>query len=93
MCHTNEDINNRDDILMKMKDCNTVICKKYKFGHSEDQNIFFIYIFGLYPQFLDYSSPNPWNFLSHKSNENFFSHYIWSPVLNSGNRFGATKVK
>lgn len=40
----------------------------YALGHLVDQNIFLI-IFGLHPQFLVHSSPDPWNFLSDRAIE------------------------
>ena len=48
--------------------CDIVIYKKYICGRSNDQNKHLIY-FGLLPQFLTYSSQNPWNLLSVESNE------------------------
>lgn len=73
-----QDINNRDYIFMKMKDYNIEIYKKYKFGHSDDQNTFLMSIWSL-SQFLDHSSQTlrfpepqePWDHL--------LSHLVFCP--------------
>ena len=41
-----------------------MIHKKFIIGHSDDQNIYFSNILGLYPQFLTHIFQNLWNFLS-----------------------------
>ena len=41
-----------------------MIQKKFIIGHSDDQNIYFSYILGLYPQFLAHIFQNLCNFLS-----------------------------
>lgn len=53
--------------------CDTVIHKKYAFGHSVNQNTFFMYIWS-YPQFLAHSSPDPWNFLNTESDNSVFCY-------------------
>lgn len=44
--------------------CDIMIYMKYIFGHSDDQNVFLIYIFSPSSQFLAHNSPKAWNFLS-----------------------------
>ena len=70
---------------------NIVLYRTYIFGHSEDQNLSFIYIFGLPPWFLAHSSQNLWNFLSDKSNGRIFYHSIWSLTFSFWNWFRATR--
>ena len=57
-------------------DCNIVIYKKYMFDYSDDQNVFFIYIWSLSTQFLAHSSPNPWNSLGVESEKGVFCYVI-----------------
>ena len=53
--------------------------------------VYFSYLFGLCPQFLAHSSPNPLSLLSYKSSWSIFC-YVWSLVLSSWKYFRAIKV-
>lgn len=59
--------------------CAIVTYEKYILGHSDDQNLFVIYICS-WSTHLAHSFPNPWDFLSKEGNGNVFCHYIWSFV-------------
>lgn len=61
-----------------VKNYNTVIYKKYVFGHSDEQSIFLISMVFIHIQFLVHSFQNPWNFLSNKCNGSIFYYNIWS---------------
>ena len=54
--------------------CDIAIYKKYIFGHSDDQNIFPVYIFDLFPHFLTHCSPNAWDFLRVENDKDFFCY-------------------
>ena len=54
--------------------------------------IYFPYTFGLHPQFLDYSSPKPWNFLSVKSDESVFC-YINEVTFGKHPRVGLVVIR
>ena len=45
--------------------CDTVVYEKYILGRLDDQNVFLIYIWSL-SVVLAHSSPNSWDFLSHR---------------------------
>lgn len=51
---------------------NTMIYKKYSNLVIQMTKIHFSHTFGLHPQFLAHSYPNPWKFLSDKNNRNIF---------------------
>ena len=50
--------------------------------------IYFSYVFGLCPQFLPHSSPNPWNFLSVENDKGVFCYInegeFWIPPKGGG---------
>ena len=69
--------------------CDIVIYQTHTHTHlvTEMTNMYFSNKLGPYPLFPAEGSPNPWNFLSNKSNN------MWSLVLTSRKCFRIRKVK